>query len=57
MNILSTVGGFWVNEFSRARWFRKLHIGYALIKIFVRFSCFKNNADLSAYAGIRVKVF
>ena len=57
MNILSTVVSFWVNEVSRATcilwWFRKLHIGYALMKIFVRFTCFKNNADVSAYAGLR----
>ena len=36
-------------------WFRKLHIGYALIKIFVCFPCFKNSADISAYAGLKVK--
>ena len=36
-------------------WFIKLHIGYVLIKIFVHFPCFKNNVDISAYAGLRVK--
>jgi len=34
---------------------RKLHIGYTLIKIIVHFPCFKNNADILAYAGLRVK--
>ena len=36
-------------------WCRKLHVGYALIKIFVHFPCLKNNADISAYAGLSVK--
>ena len=43
MNILSTVGGFWANEVK--------HIGYALIKIFVHFTCFKSSANISAYEG------
>ena len=37
-------------------WFRKLHIGYALMTIFVCFMCFKNNADISADAGLTVNV-
>ena len=36
-------------------WFGKLCIGYAFMKIFVHFTSFKNNADISAYAALRVK--
>ena len=54
MNILSTFGCFWVNEISRDRQSGGLE-SYTLIKIFVRFPCFINNADISAYAGLRVK--
>jgi len=50
------LGGFWVNKISRAWWFRKLHIGYALMEIFVRFTCVKNNANMLAYAGLRVNL-
>ena len=43
--------------FHSVEWTPPLHIGYALIKIFVRFPCFKNNADVLAYASLRVKTF
>ena len=49
MNILFTVGGFYINEVSRARQSGGLE-SYTLIEKIVHFLCFKNNA---AYAGLR----